>query len=390
MSLTLSNVLAAMALLAAFCSGLAHAEQCAVPADALTNLGRSISDGRTVAPGELTSVDFVEPGESVRYVRLQIKPKVPAGAKWRLVVRDEKLRIVDTLYDDTGSPDMPQWSRRLYVPAGRVYLDLDASIAQTRIEVSRAIIMPESVKVTYYSRQNLTSYGFGPLYSDPKTELRRIGDHVGFLNVTWGGESWCCSGVAVAEDLVLTNWHCGGNAKKMPAEGMWSPEVCAGTFVDFSWDGDAIDREFTCTEVVDKNEVGDFALIRVRPLRGIDRLVAPALRTSGPRQGEQIRIVHHPACMAKQISRDCAVRDDRVAGWRTGATEDFTYPCDTEGGSSGAPVFDAENRLIGLHHLGFQEKGGKCDMLNKAVGLEGVLGSMKPDLAKLFRQLMKD
>ena len=34
---------------------------------------------------------------------------------------------------------------------------------------------------------------------------------------------------------------------------------------------------------------------------------------------------------------------------------DFTHTCDTAGGSSGAPVFNLEGQLVGVHHFGFAD-----------------------------------
>ena len=368
--------------------GAAHAEECEPDVTAVTSIGRVVYDGSTVAPGRMLRLDFAEPDQRLRYVRLLLRPSPPTGSSWQLIVRDARLRIIDMLLHDHEPGALGFWTRRLY-GSGPLYLDLAAESSQTRISVVRAIVMPEEAQHPYYSIQTPGVYAYSPLYEAP-TETRRLGDHVGFLIASWGTKSWCCSGVAVGEDLFLTNWHCGGDNLAMQPHGFWSQQVCESTFVDFSWDGDGVDREFTCVAVLDKDETNDYALLRLRPLRGTDRLRAPALRRQAPRADESLQIVHHPACQLKQISRACTVRDPKVEGWRSGAGDDFTYPCDTERGSSGAPVFDQSNRLLGIHHLGFQKKGDRCDMLNKAVGLQGVLGAMRQEYADRLRALMRD
>ena len=55
-----------------------------------------------------------------------------------------------------------------------------------------------------------------------------------------------------------------------------------------------------------------------------------------------------------------------------GTGTDFTHTCDSAGGSSGAPVFDAEGHLVGLHHYGFAEAQVQEWTENRAVRLERI------------------
>ncbi len=51
----------------------------------------------------------------------------------------------------------------------------------------------------------------------------------------------------------------------------------------------------------------------------------------------------------------------------------FTHSCDTAGGSSGAPIFDQDHRLIGMHHMGYMlNDDGTCDGENKAIWLKEI------------------
>jgi hypothetical protein len=61
------------------------------------------------------------------------------------------------------------------------------------------------------------------------------------------------------------------------------------------------------------------------------------------RQTEPVYIVHHPNGDPKQVSLD----DTEVLSMNAAA---LLYAADTEGGSSGAPVFCKRGRLVGLHH----------------------------------------
>jgi V8-like Glu-specific endopeptidase len=71
------------------------------------------------------------------------------------------------------------------------------------------------------------------------------------------------------------------------------------------------------------------------------------------------------------------VSDVQRAGWRNRAvSSEFTHLCDTEAGSSGAPVLNGQNELVGLHHLGFDYDMQRCEYLdreNKAVSIAAIL-----------------
>jgi len=73
------------------------------------------------------------------------------------------------------------------------------------------------------------------------------------------------------------------------------------------------------------------------------------------------------------------VNEESYPGWRNAAAKtEILHSCDTEGGSSGAPVFDEEGNLAALHHLGYETPpGGKCDYQNKAVKILDILGFLR-------------
>jgi S1-C subfamily serine protease len=197
-----------------------------------------------------------------------------------------------------------------------------------------------------------------------------------------GQTSWCCSGVVIGPDLVMTNWHCGGppaaaGATALPASQFWSPAICRDTVMDLSWDNDGESRELQCVTVAARNQDRDFAILRTRALGpGPGR---PArLRVAPVASGNDLRVLHHPECRPKQITDGCSVIDATRASWVGGRPGvDFTHKCDTQGGSSGGPIFDAEGRVVGLHHLGFDETEDtylKAKKLNVAVRMDAILG----------------
>lgn len=89
-----------------------------------------------------------------------------------------------------------------------------------------------------------------------------------------------------------------------------------------------------------------------------------------PSLDDPIYIPQHPSGRDKELAIfDSSIFAGDVGGlchiWTTGQAasditcayganfKDFTYICDTEGGSSGAPVISADtNKVVGLHHCG--------------------------------------
>jgi hypothetical protein len=99
-----------------------------------------------------------------------------------------------------------------------------------------------------------------------------------------------------------------------------------------------------------------------------------------------VGVIHHPEAHQKRISLNCPIVDVAVAGWRGTPDQRFTHQCDTEGGSSGAPVFDVNGDVVGLHHHGFAINPQTCsadDKLNKAVRIDAIVAWLKSTPARL-------
>jgi V8-like Glu-specific endopeptidase len=240
-----------------------------------------------------------------------------------------------------------------------------------RIKLDTVIAMPASVGKPYYSRQDSNVVRWTPI-TKVETKLRRAGDSVALVTSSWDKQAWSCSGIAIRDDMLLTNWHCGGIKEKILPEAFWNRQVCANFIADFSWDGDVTSREYACRSVWSVDRDLDLALIEIRPLRHMDSVRPVKIRNGNSAAvGESLRLVHHPASDTKQMSDVCKVEP---AAPSLGAVEAdfFSHRCDSEAGSSGGALLDDKLELVGVHRLGFNETATGCDKLNTAIDAAAV------------------
>ncbi|MYM28348.1 hypothetical protein GTP58_08430 [Duganella sp. CY15W] len=345
-------------------------DECGSGATMQTQLGSVIQVGAILENGGLNEQNYEEEVGKVRYFRALLAVRAPDKAKWYLTIRDQSLRPLEVFSSSLNLDKKAIWTRRLY-GQGSTAFDLKADPG-VEIEIRQVILMPDAATRPYYSLQKAGVYRFLPI-EKAETGRRRLGDAVGMLMASWKGVSWCCSGVAVAENRLLTNWHCGAPETGVNADDYWNQDICDNTIIDMSWDGDGNDREFVCRKVIEKNQQKDYAILEIAARNGRDALLPAPVRDSPVAAKENIIIVHHPACRPKQVSLSCRVVQPVYEGWKGQGTPDFTHDCDTEAGSSGAPVFDLQNRLVGLHHLQFSKPGGVCDKVNKGIRIEEIL-----------------
>jgi Trypsin-like peptidase domain len=318
-----------------------------------------------------------------RWIRILLKSGTP-GADWRIIIRDAMERPLQSISSEQLNNDRPFWTNRL--PAKTLNVDLDAPDPGTTVRLMEYASMSQDAKRPYYSIKGITP-DWTDLYSTAVDTLYRTrGDAVGMFighsgsNVN-GFRVWSCSGFVVANKphvLFVTNDHCGSPWSDADR---WANGVCENAIVDFSWDGDPISREYLCKHVW--RDVGnDLAVLELAS----SIAEAPPnflVLSAKPFKSGSVTIIHHPASLAKRISQKCQTAvESEQAGNTVDVTRDFAHRCDTEGGSSGAPAFDENGMVVGVHHQGFQlTSDGHCDMFNKAIKIEklveflGVIGA---------------
>jgi len=339
--------------------------------DLVTELGRRHRKSASFAAGETDKRIPAQAIANTRYVRVRID-LVDGGAcdSWLLTIRDEKFRVVQTLGKGDFGASGVSWSNR--VVGAQALVELTRCQADRPIvRLDESIIMPERATTFYSSETNTPTWD--DLYT-ADTGLRRFGDFVGMFMSSWDEVSWVCSGVMVTPTLFLTNWHCGG-PRELRDTNMWNQLVLKDALIDLSWDSDDISREFGVEDKVSEDRDLDFALLRIAPIEQRGRLRPVQIRRSRVSFQEPVRLVHHPRGERKQVSvTHCEIDDVSFTGWTGRKATEFTHRCDSDGGSSGAPILDVEGRLVGLHHLGYNYSS-LCvpDQRNKAVHIDVIL-----------------
>lgn len=342
----------------------AQVPTCPTEETSRTYLGRRFTYSETLNPEVTLDAD------GSRYLRARVRLAQPSLDSWIVTVRDHAARPVQFLTPASfGAAGADVWTAR--IPGTIATFSLETDGVAPIVTVKEKLVMDITARRTYYSILGRARRIEHLFQSDRRH--RSLGDAVGFLMPSWRTRSWCCSGIMVAPDMMLTAWHCGGTGSDPEDPGLdqanyWNDLVQKETIIDLAWDGYGSSREYLVDSLVAGSRSLDFALLRVRPANGPTGVRVPALSALLPAKGHALRLVHHPGCEVKSLSRcasEGALDSDRVA-----------HTCDSEGGSSGGPLFDDAGRLVALHYHGVDIDPETCerkDNVNKAVTVKSIL-----------------
>ncbi|MCP3927820.1 MAG: hypothetical protein GY705_01825 [Bacteroidetes bacterium] len=153
------------------------------------------------------------------------------------------------------------------------------------------------------------------------------------------------SGFLIASrNFVMTNNHV------LPTK-----EIAKVSIAEFDYDEDTIFYSVTLNpeKLFITSKDLDFSIVACDPAPLPDNIEAiPLLRDSNTiTRGERVNIIQHPRGRTKEIS----LHDNKVSYvYDVG----IRYTADTEGGSSGSPVFNNQWDLVALHHAGWSGSDG--------------------------------
>jgi hypothetical protein len=179
------------------------------------------------------------------------------------------------------------------------------------------------------------------------TPIEAASRAVGRMRFEEGGLLFSCTGFLISDqDDFLSNAHCISSqaaVESLEVRFNYELEGCgSGVLKAF--------ETFTGDQLLLTNATLDVALMTLQGQPSATFGFLP-LSSRAPESGEPLYLPQHSGGGVKQVSvNDCRVSTPRLDG--SVPDSDFGHQCDTEPGSSGAPVLDAQHQVVGLHHWG--------------------------------------
>lgn len=298
--------------------------------------------------------EFSQPGAS--YLRVHFQPVGFQGQQTSAVLSfwDQSGRLVSKLAIGDLARHRASWSDAVEGEYVLMTLRVKNPEPDTRIIIDRVAV------------QNETSVALSTVGDDNTEDIIRYRDNprlwglqgsvARLLLIQDGLPAWC-TGFMIADNVLMTNHHC-----------VKSQTECEDLKVQFNYyvteaGNKAEISQFNCIGFNPQHasEQFDYALVRLAGSPGVTFGIVDFNHetydvTSNLLKGSDVIVIQHPAGKPKKIAKtNCLIEDVPVDGRREDS--DFAHSCDTEGGSSGSPVFDTNGRLVGLHHYGFDEGG---------------------------------
>ncbi len=240
-----------------------------------------------------------------------------------------------------------------------------------------------------YNNEFISNYG-------PKSIFAKAGRAVGRLDILTDVGHAPCTAFLVAENRVITNYHCVPGILQNQAMVSRGATAIISVLFQAGFVKDGVE-EGTKTFHVDPEPLEtskdlDYALLQVVGDANAE-FGALELSTALPGDRDPLWVIGHPMGEAQRISREkCAAAEPALDGGR------LRHTCDTLPGNSGSPVIDAGlQKVVALHHA-----GARASSINFAFPMAEIIAqsgflsaSTKPDggadaseeLAALRRQL---
>ncbi len=202
------------------------------------------------------------------------------------------------------------------------------------------------------------------------SSMQKAADPVGRMLFQSGGSWYLCTGSLIsANSHFLTNNHCIADQSGATSLEVW------WRYQSSTCDGTSGQKEYVSTgaQFITTNASLDFTLLQLTDTKPVQSYGFIPIANRLPIQGERIWIPQHGGGSIKRFAVEsdmdeggyAVVDDDNLEGWIDNS--DFGYYADTEGGSSGSPVLDSQNKLLGIHHFGLPNGYSCGTYMNQAV-----------------------
>lgn len=299
---------------------------------------------------DLTFTDLVwsrtiDPHAETHEIRVRFSDlSLPEGSDFQIEIADQSGRVHDVLQHENLDGRSEVWS--LIVPG---------NIASVRVRGRDATngLAFRIDRVLFPFNMVAPEAFFGPgqlqdvaLYNgDHSDVVKHVESSVAKIDYVVDDQGDTCTAFRIAQDLIQTSAHC-----------VSTEEICATTTVRFGFKKSAfgavdLGEQMRCAELIaeENSDGADTAILRIVP-KPEERFAIVEFREHDPLKDEELFIIQHPGGEAKKVSIvECAVFNNDVTAAHPHA---FGHSCDTKAGSSGAPVFALDGRVVGQQRAG--------------------------------------
>lgn len=281
--------------------------------------------------------------DSAEFIRLRIDPRTIPG-KGTLALQSSDHDTPPLVYDFTKLRQRGIfWSQ--IVLGSRILVTVTVPTRPMHFDLRISEIF---VQRSSYDQFAIIGGDDSTPVNDPRTSqmARSLRDPVARLSFMLKGNFRRCSGFLIDDDRLMTNAHCVPDAA-----------TCDTLDAVFGYEADAHGKLLPgeileCESFIDTNQSLDLSIVRIAG-QPSERWGAVAGDWRAPKAAEELIIIQH---MGESRGRDRRilkrVAEVNCATMPEGVAEEnrFAHSCDTETGSSGSPVFDAQGVLVGIHH----------------------------------------
>ena len=225
------------------------------------------------------------------------------------------------------------------------------------------ILEPESL---LYHDDLMMPIGRVPQLIRTLQRLVELAPSVCRFSVDVNGTNQFGSGFRIGTNWLLTNWHVVHNKKGTPATTI----TAEFGYEDNGSGGLLAPTMITCgLPLIASSQADDWAVVQTTQPLSNSTPIIKLTEAYVPEEGEMAYVIQHPNAERKRLAyvrNQISYIDDRVV----------QYLADTQAGSSGSPVFNADGQLIGLHHAGGrpQEVVGKAPIRkNEGIRISRIL-----------------
>ena len=186
----------------------------------------------------------------------------------------------------------------------------------------------------------------------------QLGRKVGmlFIRDRFGAGS-VCTGFLVGPDLFMTNHHCVYD--DFGPHPLQTAFILMDYYQDIDVDPTAGGITARVSEIIRADAEKDYALLRLDTPIGYTYGWLELDTTTLPNSGQSVKMIAHSDARSKEIvRRNSQIIDIPIGHPLFGVRFALAYLADSEGGSSGAPVFLQDGTgVIAIHHSGWTRRG---------------------------------